>query len=46
MGADERLGVAADAVDGGACPFQMHRRTIDALRVGDVHDVAVCGPWS
>ena len=32
VGADERLRVAAHAVDGGARPLQMRRRPIDALR--------------
>ena len=43
MGANEGLGVAADAVDGGARPLQMVGRAIDAFWTCDIYDVAVCG---
>ena len=43
VGTDVGLGIAADAVDGGARPLQMLGRTIDAFLAGNVQDVAVCG---
>src|SRR5580700_3913043 len=37
--ANERLGIAANTVDGGACPLQMGRWAIDAFLTGYIQDV-------
>ena len=44
MGADESLGVAADALDLFARPLQMRARTVDACLAGHVGDVQISRP--
>ena len=46
VGADKGIGITADAVDCGSRPLQMRGWAIDAILAGDVHDIAVCGPWT
>src|SRR5262249_5481223 len=41
VGADERLGIAADATYRGPGAFQMSRRTIDAFLTSQVRDVSI-----
>jgi hypothetical protein len=41
VGADERLGIAADAIYRGSGALQMSRRTIDAFPISHVHDVSI-----
>src|SRR6266436_5688198 len=43
VGADEGLGITADAIDGGGRLLQMLDRTIDAFLPGNGQDVAVSG---
>src|ERR1019366_7251029 len=46
MGADESVRVAAHVFDSVVRPLQMYGRAIGALRIGDIHDVAVGRAWT